>query len=86
MAKITQQVSICTALHDQGEREVVPSPTRKARCFEARIGLKIGRLFVGKAGSLRFGPNYSNCYPVSEAWRCQLINRGVELIMEGKRK
>lgn len=51
------QAKLVAALLAGGSKEVLPSPTSKARCFTRGAD---DYWYVGKAGSLRFGKNYSS--------------------------
>ena len=60
MAKRPLQTSYANRLIANGFIEVIPSPTSKARCFEPPSRDRNRRIWLGRAGSVRIGPTYTN--------------------------
>ena len=56
MSKPTKSDQIAAALLTLGAREVLPSPSKRYRCFERAEGL---RYWVGRRGAFRLGRTVS---------------------------
>ena len=61
MSKPTKSDQIAAALLTLGAREVLPSPSKRYRCFECAEGL---RYWVGRCGAFRFGATISTSHSI----------------------
>ena len=64
MSKPTKSDQIVAALLTLGAREVLPSPSKRYRCFERAEGL---RYWVGRCGAFRFGSAISHSHAADSA-------------------
>lgn len=73
MPRMTLQDRYAAALLARGIREVLPSPTSKARAFRQN-GALAPFYFVGRSGSVRYGNTYSKSIPASEKFKESLLS------------